>query len=104
MSRTAAALAACLAVGLAAPARAAEDGKALFAQKCAACHGHDGKGQTPMGLKLGVKDLAREKGESLAEIAKDVEDGRPPKMMPYKGKLTPEQVKALAQYVKEGVK
>jgi cytochrome c553 len=36
-------------------ARAA-DGKALYEKACAKCHGPDGKGQTKMGKKSGVKD------------------------------------------------
>jgi len=36
-------------------ARAAE-GKALYEKACAKCHGTDGKGQTKMGKKYGVKD------------------------------------------------
>jgi cytochrome c6 len=104
MKRIVAAVAVCLAVALGAPARAAEDGKALFAQKCASCHGPDGKGKTPMGQKLGAKDLTHEDKEPLDEIVKDIENGKPPKMMAYKGKLTPEQIKALATYIKGGLK
>ena len=103
MTRIAAALAACLALSLAAPARA-EDGAALFKQKCASCHGPDGKGQTAMGKKLGATDLTKEKDVALDAIVKHIEDGKPPKMMAYKGKLTPEQIKAVAEYVKGGVK
>jgi len=32
------------------------DGKALYEDGCAKCHGADGKGQTKMGQKLGAKD------------------------------------------------
>jgi cytochrome c6 len=101
MKRVTLALAACFALGLAAPARA-EDAKALFTSKCASCHGPDGKGQTTMGKKLGAKDLSGAKDE--AAIAKAIEEGKPPKMLAYKGKLTDEQIKALASYVKGGLK
>ena len=104
MNRIVAALAVCLAVALAAPARAAEDGKTLFAQKCASCHGPDGKGKTPMGQKLGAKDLTHEDKEPLDEIVKDIENGKPPKMAAYKGKLSAEQIKAVAAYIKGGLK
>jgi len=104
MNRIVAALAVCLAVALAAPARAADDGKALFTQKCASCHGPDGKGKTPMGQKLGAKDLTHEDKEPLDEIVKDIENGKPPKMAAYKGKLSAEQIKAVAAYIKGGLK
>ena len=104
MNRIVAALAVCLAVALAAPARAADDGKALFAQKCASCHGPDGKSKTPMGQKLGAKDLSHEDKAPLEAIVKGIEDGKPPKMVAYKGKLTPEQIKAVATYIKGGLK
>ena len=102
MKRATLALAACLALGLAAPAHA-EDAKALFGSKCASCHGADGKGQTPMGKKLGAKDLTTIH-DTEAAITKVIEEGKPPKMLAYKGKLTEEQIKSLAAYVKGGLK
>jgi cytochrome c6 len=102
MKRIAVVLAVSFAFGLAAPARA-EDGKALFAQKCASCHGPDGKGKTKMGEKLGAKDLSGIKS-SEAEIVAVISNGKPPKMLAYKGKLSDAEIKALAAYVKAGVK
>lgn len=101
MRRIVAAVAVCLAFAF--TTARAEDGKALFAQKCAACHGPDGKGQNPMGKKLGAKDLTT-LGASEADIVKTITNGKPPKMMPYKEKLTPDQIQAIAKYVKSGVK
>ena len=34
----------------------AANGKAVYADNCAKCHGDDGKGQTKMGQKLGARD------------------------------------------------
>ncbi len=34
----------------------AADGKAVYSEHCAKCHGADGKGDTKMGQKLGAKD------------------------------------------------
>jgi cytochrome c6 len=86
---------------LAAPALAAE-GKEIFAQKCAACHGPDGKGKTKMGEKLGVKDLTAL--DSSVDVQKTIEEGKPPKMTAYKGKLSDDEIKAVAAYVKGGLK
>jgi cytochrome c6 len=102
MKRIAAVVAVAVAVSLA-PAARAEDGKAVFDSKCAMCHGPDGKGKTKVGEKLGAKDLTGIK-ESEASIAKTIEDGKPPKMSGYKGKLSPEQIQAVAKYVKAGLK
>ncbi len=46
------------AMALAAWSAQAADGKALYDQSCAKCHGADGKGDTKMGQKLGVKDYS----------------------------------------------
>jgi cytochrome c553 len=35
----------------------AQDGPILFKTKCAMCYGADGKGETPMGKKLNIRDL-----------------------------------------------
>ena len=56
-----------LAVGLMS-ARAA-DGKALYEEKCAKCHGVDGKGDTKMGKKMGAKDYSDPKVQ--AELKDD---------------------------------
>lgn len=34
----------------------AADGKAIYTDNCAKCHGDDGKGATKMGQKLGARD------------------------------------------------
>ncbi len=80
----------------------AEDGKALFAQKCASCHGPDGKGKTKMGEKLGVKDLSALPPGT--DVKATIENGKPPKMTPYKGKLSDAEIGAIAEYVKTGLK
>lgn len=87
---------------LAAPTARASEAADLYASKCASCHGPDGKGKTKMGEKMGVPDLTASKA-SAADVEKTVADGKG-KMMAYKGKLTPEQIKAVAGYVKAGLK
>ena len=93
-------LAIVLALAFVATAVRADDGAALFTQKCAACHGKDGKG-SPVGQKMGAKDLTTLKlGEG--EIEKVIENGKG-KMTSFKGKLSPEQIKAVAKHVKHDV-
>ena len=36
----------------------AADGKTVYTDSCAKCHGEDGKGATKMGTKLGAKDYS----------------------------------------------
>jgi mono/diheme cytochrome c family protein len=80
----------------------AADGKALFGSKCAVCHGPDGKGQSAMGKKLGVKDLTVTK-LSAGDIEATVTKGKG-KMTPFEGKLKAEEIKAVAAFVKGGLK
>jgi cytochrome c6 len=94
-------LALSLALLAAAAVARAEDPAALFSQKCAVCHGKDGKG-TPAGVKMGAKDLTALK-ISQDEIVKDIANGEG-KMPAFKGKLTDEQIQSLAKYGKAGLK
>ena len=88
---------------LAAPAALAADGAAAtFQAKCAACHGKDGKGQSDMAKKLGVKDLTATK-LSAADIEKTIASGKG-KMTPFKGKLSDAEISGLAKYVAGGLK
>lgn len=70
-----------------------------YKAKCAMCHGADGKGQ--MAKKMGSKDLTdpEVQGKSEADIAKIISDGKG-KMTGFKGKLSDDQIKAVAAYVK----
>jgi cytochrome c6 len=73
----------------------------LYKSKCQACHGADGKA-TAIGKKLGAKDFQDPDVVKLSEadLAKITEDGKN-KMPAYKGKLTDDQINALAKYIKE---
>ena len=87
-------------LSLAGPALAAE-AAALYGNKCTACHGKDGKG-TSVGKKMGAPDLTTLK-ISDADIAQVIENGKG-KMTAFKGKLAPEEIQAVAKYVKGGLK
>lgn len=81
----------------------------IYAQKCAGCHGKDGKAQTAMGKKLGMKDLTDAKIQAAAKDAdweKAILEGvKNPDgkviMPPYKGKVTPEEAKALVKICRD---
>src|SRR3954464_10304855 len=53
----------------------AEDAKALYEKNCSKCHGPDGKGQTKMGQKLGIKDYTD------AKVQADLKDEAATKAM-----------------------
>ena len=77
-------------------------GGLLFKAKCAACHGADGKGEVPVGKKLGARDLssAEVQGQSDAQLTDVVTKGKN-KMPSYDGKLTKEQIGELIEHVRE---
>ncbi len=97
MKRIAFALAA---LALAGSALAA-DAAGVFASKCFACHGKDGKG-TAVGKKMGAPDLTT-LTKSEADLAQSIANGKG-KMAAYKGKISDEEIQALAKYVKSGLK
>lgn len=74
----------------------------IFAKRCAACHGKEGKGDTPMAQKLGARDISALKA-SEAEIAEVIANGKG-KMTSFKGKMTDEEIKSVAKFVKGGLK
>ena len=82
-----------------AQAQAAAD---LFKTKCQACHGPDGSGNTPMGKKLGTHDFHSPEVQKMtdAQLIELITKGKE-KMPAYTGKLTAEQIKELAGYVRE---
>lgn len=77
-------------------------GETLFKSKCAACHGPDGKGEVPMGKKLGAHDLnsAEVQKQSDAQLTEVVTKGKN-KMPAYEGKLSKEQIAELVAYIRE---
>ena len=95
MARTAILVAAALV--FAGAALAADDAKALYDSKCAMCHGTDGVAKAMAKGSKNFNDPAYT--ASVDEIAKLTLEGKG-KMPKMEGKLTAEQAKAVAEYVK----
>lgn len=75
----------------------------LFNKTCAPCHGKDGKANTPAGKKAGAKDLSISK-RTAVEIEKQIIEGKADnkgsiKMPAFAGKITPDEIKGLTEYV-----
>lgn len=90
-------------IGFCAGASSAQSaGETLFKTKCAACHGPDGKGEVPMGKKLGARNLSSTEvqGQADAQLIDVVTKGKN-KMPAYDGKLTKEQIGELVAYIRE---
>ena len=85
----------------------AADGKANWDSLCAKCHGADGKGQTKMGQKLGVKDLTDAKVQAELKddaafkgIKEGLKDADGKTLMKPFDTLSDDEVKALVAYVR----
>jgi mono/diheme cytochrome c family protein len=89
-------------IGLA-PASAEFAPSEFFKNNCAACHGLDGRAQTPAAKMLKVKDLTANTAPE-AELRKRIENGvkdkaGTPRMPAFKDALNPEQIAGMAGYV-----
>ena len=97
-----------IASALALASAPAEDAKVIYEKSCAKCHGPDGKGQTKMGQKLGIKDYTDAKVQAdlkdadaikaIKEGLKD-KDGTKVLMKPAEG-LTDDDIKGLVAYLR----
>ena len=92
-------------VALSACTVGAADVAALYEKNCTKCHGADGKGETKMGKKVGVKDLTDAKVQAELTDAKAftaIKDGLKDKdgkvqMKPIEG-ATDDEIKALVAH------
>ena len=81
---------------------AAQDGKALYLANCKKCHGETGKPSDAikkMNPKIETFDAAFFASRTDAQLAKGIAEGKG-KMKPLKDKLTPEELKAVATYIR----
>lgn len=78
------------------------DAVKLYMTHCKACHGENGK-PTELGIGLEARDLTDANWQSKVtdeKIIKQIEDGTPEKMMPFKTKLSKEEIKSLVPVVR----
>ena len=80
----------------------APDAAATYTAKCAKCHGADGKGVAKY-KKQGQKDFTDpdwQKSRTDAQLTEAINNGKGDFMPAWKGKLSTEEIKALAAYVR----
>ncbi|MBI4659833.1 MAG: cytochrome c [Verrucomicrobia bacterium] len=85
----------------------AADVKENWDKQCAKCHGPDGKGDTKMGKKAGVKDYTDAKVQAemkddlmFKRVKEGLKEGDKTKMKPYSDVLSDDEIKALIAYVR----
>jgi mono/diheme cytochrome c family protein len=71
--------------------KAAVDGPKIFRQNCVVCHGADGKLQLNGAKDLSISVLPLEERINQVTNGKNL-------MTPFKGILSPEEIKAVAEY------
>ena len=81
---------------------AADDAAATYKAKCAMCHGADGKGDTPVGKKMGIRDLTSADVQKMsdAELITITTKGKN-KMPAYENKLSAAQIKDVVAYIRQ---
>jgi mono/diheme cytochrome c family protein len=79
----------------------AQDAASLYKTKCSACHGANGKGDTPIGKKMGLRDFTSPEVQKMSDDGLNaiIADGKD-KMPSYKKSLKPEQIKDLVGYIR----
>ena len=95
-----------LALAATTAALSAADAQANWDKTCKACHGADGKGDTPMGKKLALKDFTDAKyqasftdAEATKAIKEGIKDGDKTKMKAAEG-LSDAEIKDLVAKVR----
>jgi len=81
------------------------DGKDVYSDNCAKCHGDDGKGQTKMGLKLEARDYSDAKVQDSFtddQAFKSIKEGmkKDDKTLMKPSELSDGDIKALIAYLR----
>ena len=78
------------------------DARKLYMTHCKTCHGENGK-PTDLGIGLEARDFTDADWQAKAtdeQIIKQINDGTPEKMMPFKEKLNQDEIKSLVPVVR----
>jgi mono/diheme cytochrome c family protein len=83
-------------------ARPDEKSAATYKQKCASCHGADGKAESPAGKAMKVPSFAspETKAKSDKELGDIIANGKG-KMPKYGASIPADDIKAMVAYVRE---
>ncbi len=76
--------------------------KELYMTHCKTCHGVDGK-PTDLGIGLEARDFTDPNWQAKVtdeQIIKQITNGTPDKMFPFKDKLSQEEIKALVPIIR----
>lgn len=76
-------------------AHKADEGKKEFGEKCASCHGPDGKG----GIGPDLTKKQYKYGRTAPEVTKTIVEGRPGGMPPFGNQLSRDKIEGLVEYV-----
>lgn len=83
--------------------RAADiDATKVYMTHCKTCHGENGH-PTDLGTGLGAREFANAEWQAKTtdeQIIKQINNGTPEKMMPFKEKLSQDEIKALVSVIR----
>jgi len=86
---------------LIAPARSEDKSAGLYKQKCAACHGADGKADTPTGKSMKIRAFSDPAVTKMSDedLAAVIDKGKG-KMPGYGKSMKPDEIKAMVAFVR----
>jgi cytochrome c5 len=83
------------------PVRSDDKSASLYKQKCVACHGADGKADTPAGKSTGARSFGSPEVTAMSDgdLAAIIDKGKA-KMPSYGKSMKPDEIKAMVAYIR----